>query len=281
MFELKRILGNGLDPAFITGLLMAAGLLLILTEKWRKTGTRLLWAGMIVLLAASLPGPARWLAGPLENAPPIRNGGGASMLHPDWIVVLGAGDLFPTDSELPALSRLTDRGRARTAEAVRLSREFPRARVLFCGGRATEDTPPEGYTMAMAARELGLAPNRIVSLVAGRDTEEQAAAVRDAIGSGRVRVVTSAVHMPRAMLWFQSAGVTAEPAPCDFISRDPGPSAPWSWTPRSERVRQTAQALHEHAGLTWARVKLRIRQWRGQPLVPPLPAQPADGSAVA
>jgi uncharacterized SAM-binding protein YcdF (DUF218 family) len=237
LHALKRILGNGLDPAFMTGLLMLAGLLLLLTRRWRRTGTGLLWAGMIVLVVASLPGPARWLASPLETAPPA---GRATVIDPDWIVVLGAGDLFPTDLELPALSRLTDRGRARTSEAVRLAREFPDAVVLFCGGQATGSTPPEGDTMAIAAVELGLSPERAVSLPAGRDTEEQAAAVRAAVGDGRVLVVTSAVHMPRAMLWIWSAGVKATPAPCDFISRDPWPSPAWTWTPRSERVRQTA-----------------------------------------
>ena len=144
--------------------------------------------------------------------------------------------------------------------------------------------PAEGDTMAMAAVELGLSPERAVSLAVGRDTEEQAVAVRTAVGDGRVLVVTSAVHMPRVLLWFGAAGVTAAPAPCDFISRDPGPRAVWIWVPRSERVRQTSHALREYPGFVWARLKLRLLRWAGKatalgrpPPIPPI--APSDGNA--
>ncbi len=85
------------------------------------------------------------------------------------------------------------------------------------------------------------------------DTEEEAAAVKQAIGDAPFLLVTSASHLPRAMIFFQQEGLNPLPAPANQLAID-SPLNPWEraipspvWLMHSDRVG------YETLG--------RIRQW--------------------
>lgn len=74
-------------------------------------------------------------------------------------------------------------------------------------------------------------------------------------GLGRVLLVTSALHMPRAMATFRSAQVRAFPAPTDFEVVESTEADTFPWLPDGEAFWQSGRALHEYIGMAWYRWK--------------------------
>jgi uncharacterized SAM-binding protein YcdF (DUF218 family) len=67
--------------------------------------------------------------------------------------------------------------------------------------------------------------------------------------------VTSAIHMPRAMLVFEQKGLKPISAPTDFEDRIRKENSPNQFFPRAGELRKVEAALHEYLGLLWARVR--------------------------
>jgi uncharacterized SAM-binding protein YcdF (DUF218 family) len=73
---------------------------------------------------------------------------------------------------------------------------------------------------------LGVPAEHIITEGRSKNTEENALYSKKIIDSlkmpGSLVLVTSAFHMPRAMLAFKKAGIHTIPYPCDFISKQVG-----------------------------------------------------------
>jgi uncharacterized SAM-binding protein YcdF (DUF218 family) len=67
-----------------------------------------------------------------------------------------------------------------------------------------------------------------------------------------VVVVTSAIHMPRAIMLFRKAGVKAVAAPTNHILKYGSVKDPWGWVPGSGNVGMMEAAVHEYVGMVWA-----------------------------
>ena len=61
------------------------------------------------------------------------------------------------------------------------------------------------------AESLGVPRSAIITLDSPKDTEEEAAAVKQAIGDVPFLLVTSASHLPRAMIFFENKDCTRFP----------------------------------------------------------------------
>jgi uncharacterized SAM-binding protein YcdF (DUF218 family) len=154
-----------------------------------------------LLIAFSNKAVSRWLIAPLEAAyPPIPELTQSSPVPAElaacrYIVVLGGGH-----GDMPGLSatnKLSTSGLGRLIEGVRLARALPDATVIFSGpsdGRGET----HARVLARAAESLGLAAHRIRLIETAHDTEDEAQAVKAIAGDGKVALVTSAWHMPRA-----------------------------------------------------------------------------------
>ncbi|QCW26173.1 YdcF family protein [Lysobacter enzymogenes] len=82
-----------------------------------------------------------------------------------------------------------------------------------------------------------------------RANAERSARIAAERGWKRAILVTSALHMPRALQWFQRAGLPALPlAPEPPVAAAP----PEAWTPSMRTLDESAQALREYAGLVVA-----------------------------
>ncbi len=68
------------------------------------------------------------------------------------------------------------------------------------------------------ARALGVPRSDIIVLSRPKDTEEEALAVKRAIGDAPFLLVTSASHLPRAMIFFRHAGLDPLPAPANQLA---------------------------------------------------------------
>lgn len=75
----------------------------------------------------------------------------------------------------------------------------------------------------------------------------------------KILLVTSALHMPRALATFQSAGIDATPAATDFESSASRPSGLEAWVANPAALEGTTRVLKEYAG--W--IVYRQRGWIG------------------
>jgi uncharacterized SAM-binding protein YcdF (DUF218 family) len=168
------------------------------------------------------------------------------------VVVLGGGH---TDVPgWPAAERLSSSSLGRIAEAVRILRVVPNARLIV-SGPAMRGRPSHGAVLAEAARSLGVDPARITIIDTAHDTEDEAHAVARMAGKARVALITSAWHMPRAAALFRDAGVDFVPCPADFVARE-GYHLTWDdllWD--SESLERSSRAVHEWLGLLWLKLR--------------------------
>ena len=255
LFWLKKTVSFWLMPLPACLTLMIAGLVLTHRERQRRLGRILLTAGLALLVAFSNKAVSRWLIAPLEAAyPPIPELTPASPMPADlaacrYVVVLGGG--HGDTPGLSATSKLSTSAIGRLAEGVRLARALPEATVIVSG-------PSDGRgemharVLARAAESLGLAPRRIRLIETALDTEDEAQAVKAIVGDGKVALVTSAWHMPRAAGLFRKAGVAVLPCPADYRGKL-NPDFRWtdfSWD--SDSLDRSTFAVHESIGYFWA-----------------------------
>ena len=75
-------------------------------------------------------------------------------------------------------------------------------------------------------------------------------------------LVTSAYHMPRAMLHFRQNGVNAIAAPAGHYVKENGVADGWgSYVPKVQNLRQTTLAWHETLGSAWQWLKTKTTGW--------------------
>jgi uncharacterized SAM-binding protein YcdF (DUF218 family) len=136
---------------------------------------------------------------PLENRFPFSP---PDLQAPDGIILLGGGGIEGID----AMSAF--------------SRRYPKARLIFSG---YSDTTINEYLLDIFGR-LGGDPARIYRLPEPRTTSEDAlysSALLKPKPSENWLLVTSALHMPRAVGSFRTAGFHVKPHPVEFISPSP------------------------------------------------------------
>ena len=134
---------------------------------------------------------------------------------------------------------------ARVRHAVELVHAGHGELLVVSGGPRRRGRPSAAPAMAALAERLGLARERILTEERSSRTSENAREVAALLGAEtrEVLLVTSALHMRRAVLCFRRHGVAAAPAP---VPRTPGEDP--------ERATVVGQMLHELIGLAYYRV---------------------------
>ena len=212
-----------------------------------------LGVAVIVLWGASTPIFSDYLCLTLEGRyPPI-----AIEATPttDAIVVLGGGVAGPAPPRVTDdLSDAADR----VLHAARLYRAGKAPVVLVTGGAIPwlGSDLPEAATMQALLEEWGVPGASILLEGASRNTYENAEFSKPLLaerGLQQVLLVTSALHMPRALATFQSAGIDAVPAATDYtvIYRD------WrtviDFLPDARALSRTTDAIKEYVGYAYYR----------------------------
>jgi len=203
------------------------------------------------LWALSTPQVADALARGLESqveARPVEEAAEA-----DAIVVLGGG-LGPALP--PRLGPDLDEAADRVLHAARLYRAGKAPLVVATGGYApwTGDAPPESESTADLLVEWGVPRESILVETGSRDTHEnvvQVAKLLDEHHARRILLVTSAMHMPRALAVFERTGLVVIPSPTDFQAVTGSHETILDWVPRADALDVSARALHEHIGRIW------------------------------
>lgn len=163
------------------------------------------------------------------------------------VLVLGAAHV--NNPELPALQRLSIPVHARVAEGIRIQ-HILKGKIIFSGFSRANNSP-HAVAMSQAAVSLGVNTADTLMLIKPQNTIEEAAAYKKRFGTDKKFIlVTSAIHMPRAMKIFTDAGMKPIPAPTNFInSNEPGTN-PYHWWPSSLKLMYTEIATYEYVN-TW------------------------------
>lgn len=251
-FWIKRILGQGLMPLGVSVFLSLWGVLLALAGRSKRAVAPFVLAAL-VLYAVSLDPVAAWIVAPLEYAYAPLQLDEAPLDNVRWIVVLGSG--HHQDASLPALMRLDTVATARLAEALRVARRVPQARVLCTGGSPTGGVF-HAQVLATAAKSLGLDAGRVAVENVSVDTPQQMAEVARRVGREPFVLVTSAIHMPRAVRLARAQGLSPIPAPAAYETFSP---EGLPFLPYARNVLACHRALHEYLGLGWGWITGRLQ----------------------
>lgn len=219
--------------------------------------TRMLLAAAFALAwIAATPGFAELALRRLEGSP-AEAAAALADARPDpsaLVVVLASGEMTGPDGEPDV--RLDIHGVERVRAAVSLWRRTG-GRLLVTGGPGFGDRDSLAGAMAALARDLGVPDDAIVRSPGSHTTHQDLlfAAERIRATDGPRWLVTSALHMPRAMAVARAQRLGLRPLPCDYRQiRDMG----WrSWWPDAQAARRLQPVLHELLG----GVAYRWRGW--------------------
>lgn len=240
--------------------LFGAGALL---ARRHRIGLRLLGTGLLLFLALAVLPAGFWLMRPLEMryaAPDL------SREAPPAIIVLAGGEALPASAlrGAPEFNSAPER----LLTGLALARRFPDARLYLVGGVSLPDGTRDTDVMRQAALSLGFDAARIHVINDTLNTCENARAVTAHLGRQPLRhslLVTSAYHLPRAMLCFEAVNASVTPVPVDYQT----------WPIRSplgsvkldplNSLSLADRALHEWVGLFYYRITGRtLRFWPAQ-----------------
>jgi uncharacterized SAM-binding protein YcdF (DUF218 family) len=260
METLARIILDLLMPG--SQLMILAVLIVIFfwtgRQEWAKR-TCLLF--LFLFLVYSTPFLPRHLAWQLERQYPVWAADEPlpDILDPVPVMVLTAG-MIP-DTTLHESHQLNSATFTRLMEGVRVYRTLKSAGSganLVLSGSAPEGVPTTlAQVKAVVAKSLGVHAQNIhlhdpPGII---DTCTEARVFAERFGEGhRVIVVTSALHMSRAMWWFRHHGLEPVAAPTDFQVRKDLYNNRIQWKPSVTNIRLMERVLQERAGMVWARM---------------------------
>ena len=255
LFGVKKFLSFWLMPLPLCLMLLVAGLCFLLWTRRARLGRGLLLAGTVLLMLFSNKFVSTALVRPLEARYPAMPEFRAGEPPPPalaacrFVVVLGSGN--GNAPGLSALNQMSVSALSRIAEAVRLLRVLPTARLIVSGPSDSPGKPSHAAMLARAAASLGLDPARITFIEEVRDTEDESLAVKTLVGAEPFALITSAWHMPRTMALFRHAGLAPLPCPADYTARG-GDTVQWTdflWDISS--LERSTWAVRERIGYLW------------------------------
>lgn len=247
---LKAHLIPGSESFLLLG--VAAGVVLLyLRQPGPRWGKRWLVFLLALYVALSSPATARGLEAILR----LDTGPESEMSEITTIVVLGGGAVTYR-TEAGTISELSDATSLRVLEAVRLYRIFEPEWVVISGGSPGQ-AAPETVPMTEELIRAGIPAERIRADSISGSTREQAvnlSVLLRELGAGRFLLVTSPIHMRRALAAFRAEALPAVPAP----SQQHGLGHPVlgsGWLPHPTALDASQAAIREMLalGYYWAR----------------------------
>lgn len=249
LFILKKFIGGLLLPLPFLLLMMGVALCLLWFTRWQKSAKALMSVSWLILLLISLQPVADKMLKPIEDTYPTWRG----TEKVDYIVVLGGG--YTWNPKWAPSSNLISNSLPRVAEGVRLWQANPGAKMIFTGARAITNPVSTAEAGARVAESLGVPRSQIMTLDEPKDTEEEAASVAKAIGQQPFLLVSSASHLPRAVIFFRNAGLQPIPAPANQLAIE-SPLNPWERiTPSPVWLMHSDRVAYETLGRIWQWMK--------------------------
>jgi uncharacterized SAM-binding protein YcdF (DUF218 family) len=244
LYLVKHWLEALLSPLSVSFSIVVIAVACRLTRRVRLACALLMVAATVVYVGSiGVVGDA--LLGPLEHRyPPLRLE--SPLPAVGYVVVLGGG--YAPHDGVPTTAALNADSLARVVEGVRLVRSLNAARLVVSGGAPSgQSASAHGY--AEMARELGVPEGSLILVDTPLDTGAEARSVAALVAASPFILVTSAYHMPRAMLEMRHAGLAPIAAPTGQLVGGPSGADLRDWLPSSNALRKVERALHEYVGL--------------------------------
>ena len=251
-FVLKKIIASVMMPLSIGILLILTGLFYLSRSKATRA-KQFISAGVAWLAIFSYAPVGDLLLIPLEQHYP-------SCIHAPqdtrFIYVLGYG--HTTDKDLPLTSQLNREAVIRLNEGIRLYRQLEgRAKLILSGYSGLFDPTPHALMQKRLALALGIPSEDIIIVPTAKDTEDEAYAARKIAQDAPLILVTSAYHMPRALIWFEKARLHPLPAPTYHQASLKHPNYLGFFS--ADALRKSTVAFHEYLGLLWQVLRSLVR----------------------
>jgi uncharacterized SAM-binding protein YcdF (DUF218 family) len=241
-------------PATWPWWLATLALLSTFTPRGRRWTRRLAGLAVAAFVTLALLPAGHWLAEPLERrfpAPDLRHG------RVDHIIVLAGAERLAGSARRgePEVSGAAER----IIDGAALARTFPAAQLWIVGGVRDRRSPlTDADWTARTWRRLGVPPARTRIVRETLDTCANAAGVAAQRPRGSLLLVTSALHMPRAVACFRAHGLRPLPYPVDYLN--PAVEGPLdALQPNlAANMERSDRAIHEWLGLLLYRLRGRI-----------------------
>jgi uncharacterized SAM-binding protein YcdF (DUF218 family) len=257
MFWIKKIVSRLLFPVPLCLELLFLGLVLLWFTRRQKTGKILVTVAAVLLAVLSHPVANLMLASLERRYPALHDPAAVCRSGPaacKWVVVLGGG--YIDDPELPLTSRPSSSTLGRILEGVRVYKALPGSKlVLLVGDPAYQDDAQEAFTSLAVMTGVD---RRDLVTARGRDTEDEADAIRQIVTTEPFVLVTSASHMPRAMAIYRARGMHPVAAPTDYLAVGQKWDAPTDYLPGVHGLETSERAVYETLGLLWAKLRRQI-----------------------
>ncbi|MAX66290.1 MAG: YdcF family protein [Bacteriovoracaceae bacterium] len=169
-----------------------------------------------------------------------------------YIVIL-AGGHTPTKN-LPLTSELTEQTLIRLVEGIRLKNKYyPKAKIIVTGKGHAQKT--EAVAMKELALDLGVNPKEIIVEEKSTNTWEHTQNLKKILKQTPFILVTSALHMPRAIALFKKEKLNAHAAPTQHLLQG---TVSTNLFPRGENLYALDALSYEIKGLIMALIKGQI-----------------------
>ena len=243
-FFLKKFITFFVEPFGIVFTLLALGLIYLYIK--REMQAKLFFSlSIFFLFLFSYPPFSNYLVQNLENQYPKYD----FKQDVKYIHVLGNG--HNTDKTQPISSNLSDGGTKRVLEGVIIHKQTPNSKIIFTGyaGYTSETNAVMNSRLASA---LGVSKKDMIINGVPTDTREEALFTKTLVGSEPFVLVTSATHMPRSMMLFQSQGLNPIAAPTNFYKSE---FRGYLRAPAPIYFHISTIAIHEYLGILWAKIR--------------------------
>ncbi len=232
-------------------LLVVAAILFIVRQ--RKTAFFIAASGLSWAIFWSLPASSLWAGGRLEQLYPYKPP--VSLPTAQAIVVLGGSTANNRLNWFEPYNSETATSRVDTAASLYKAHRAP---IIIVSGAALEGRISEAQMMANALRQQDIPSEAVIIENRSYTTYENALYTMVELKKryiDHVLIVTSALHMPRAMAVFKKQGITAIAAPSApqiIVPSEPGFSF---WQPNMRALDASRSIIKEYVGLLvyWVR----------------------------
>lgn len=249
MFELKKIFSSFLMPLPALLIIGCLGLLILWFTRKKILASILLTASILGIFVLSFQPVSTQLLLPLERQY-------TAFLPPekplDFVMVLGNGHVV--DDQIPPTAELSRAALMRLTEGIRIYRMYPGAKLILSGYAGGSEVS-HARMLAKVALSLGVHKTDIMLLEQARDTWEEARQAAVYVGTGKMALVTSASHMPRAMNEFKAAGLNPTPAPTNYLAHNNTGQAWDTYMPKALNLEQSERYWYEQLGLWWQKLR--------------------------
>ncbi len=223
-----------------------------------KAGWYLLLSGACILYFLSLAPVSNTLVYSLENQ--YQSPSEDVMATVDIVVILGGG-IYSSD-ELRKSPEASGATYSRLFNGVKIFKQSRAKALVLSGAGGEQSNESEAEVMKNLSILLGVPEDKIITESKSQNTMEQAielAKLYPPAENKRIGIVTSALHMPRAVQAFQEKFTKENivPIPVGYIYSPPEYSL-INFIPTADAFTTSSDAIHEEIGMIW----YRFLAWR-------------------